>query len=56
MTDLEPTEYMPRDDESEARQLQDLGGLGDVLYSGDDAVRDYALGSLGININRNFSE
>jgi hypothetical protein len=42
--------YISRDDESEARMLQDLNGVGSAIYMTDDDVKGYALQDYGLNL------
>lgn len=51
---LADTKTYPRDDATEAKQIQDLTGLGDPLYATDEDYRD-TLGDFGIVVHRGES-
>jgi len=44
------TEYILRDDESEAKRLS-AQGVGEEIYLDENAVRAFALGDYGLGLN-----
>lgn len=46
------TEYVPRDDESEAARLEDMQGIGEPIYVTDEEIRSYSMGDYGLGDNR----
>lgn len=47
---LPESEYQPRDDESEARQIAQLSGVGQASYLDDDQIRAYSLEGIGLGL------
>ena len=43
-------EYIPRDDESEAKQYAKMQGTEDIKYLSDDDVRLYSINDFGLNL------
>jgi hypothetical protein len=43
------SEYIRRDDETEADMTQDTQGVGEPLYLGPNDIRSYALEGFGLN-------
>lgn len=43
-------EYIPRDDESEAKQYATMQGTDDIRYLTDDDVRLYSINDFGLSL------
>ena len=44
------SEYIPRDDESEASRLVDPNGVGEINWLDEDDVRSYSMNDFGMDL------
>lgn len=44
------TEYIPRDDESEAKRVQDISGVGELAYLETDEIKEYHMADYNFGL------